>query len=92
MKHRDRHDLIWRRAAWRKVTFAGIALLVAATAMTGAGPARGAPLSAELMLVNVQTGKCLTIAGGVSTANNVIGVQFDCDSHPSRRWTLRLKL
>jgi len=34
----------------------------------------------------VQTGKCLTIAGGVSTENNVVAVQFDCDSHPSRTW------
>jgi cytolethal distending toxin subunit A len=42
----------------------------------------------ELMLINVKTGKCLTIAGGVSTQNNVEAVQFDCDSDPSRRWTL----
>ena len=35
-----------------------------------------------------QTGKCLTIAGGVSTSNNVDSVQFDCDSDPSRRWRL----
>ena len=35
---------------------------------------------------NVQTNKCLTIAGGVSTANNVTALQFDCDSHPSRTW------
>ena len=46
------------------------------------------PLANELMLVNVKTGKCLTIAGGVSTQNNVDAVQFDCDSDPSRRWTL----
>ena len=43
----------------------------------------------ELMLVNAKTGKCLTIAGGVSTANNLESVQFTCDSDPSRRWTLR---
>jgi cytolethal distending toxin subunit A len=41
---------------------------------------------------NIQTNKCLTIAGGVSTANNVIGLQFNCDSDLSRRWTIRLKL
>jgi glutamine amidotransferase PdxT len=41
---------------------------------------------------NVQTGKCLTIAGGVSTDNNVVAVQFDCDTDLSRRWTIRLKL
>ena len=44
--------------------------------------------SNEVMLVNNNTGKCLTIAGGVSTDNNVHAVQFDCDSHPSRRWRL----
>ena len=37
---------------------------------------------------NVQTNKCLTIAGGVSTENNVRALQFNCDSHPSRRWIL----
>ena len=42
----------------------------------------------QVMLVNAQTGKCLTIAGGVSTDNNVEALQFDCDTHPSRSWTL----
>jgi cytolethal distending toxin subunit A len=42
----------------------------------------------ELMLVNVQTNKCLTIAGGVSTDNNVTALQFDCDSDPSRSWRI----
>ena len=37
---------------------------------------------------NVQTGKCLTIAGGMSTDNNVTALQFDCDSHPSRTWRI----
>jgi hypothetical protein len=40
----------------------------------------------------VQTNKCLTIAGGVSTDNNVTALQFNCDGDSSRRWTLRLKL
>jgi hypothetical protein len=40
----------------------------------------------------VQTHKCLTIAGGVSTANNVTALQYNCDADASRRWTLRLKL
>jgi hypothetical protein len=40
------------------------------------------------MLVNAKTGKCLTIAGGVSTSNNVDALQFDCDSDPSRRWRI----
>lgn len=42
----------------------------------------------QLMLINAKTGKCLTIAGGVSTGNNVDAVQFTCDTDPSRRWTL----
>jgi cytolethal distending toxin subunit A len=36
----------------------------------------------------VQTGKCLTIAGGVSTDNNVTALQFNCDSDPSRTWRI----
>jgi internalin A len=35
---------------------------------------------------NVQTDKCLTIAGGVSTANSLPTVQFNCDAHASRQW------
>jgi hypothetical protein len=50
--------------------------------------ARGAPIVNEVMLVNAKTAKCATIAGGVTTDNNVPSVQFDCDSDPSRRWTL----
>jgi cytolethal distending toxin subunit A len=48
----------------------------------------GAAIADEMMLLNAKTGKCLTISGGVSTANNVPNVQFDCDSDPSRRWNL----
>jgi cytolethal distending toxin subunit A len=58
-------------------------LLVCTMAATNA-----APVPNEVMLVNAKTGKCLTIAGGTSTANNVVAVQFDCDSDPSRRWKL----
>ena len=61
-----------------------------AVAFTGAlpQPARADQIANELMLVNAKTGKCLTIAGGVSTANNVTALQFDCDSHPSRTWRI----
>ena len=55
----------------------------------GAAVTQATPVLNEVMLVNGKTGKCLTIAGGVSTDNNVHTVQFDCDSHPSRRWMLR---
>jgi hypothetical protein len=69
------------------VVFA-LGLFYAAGAVTYAA----APIANEVMLVNTQTGKCLTIAGGVSTDNNVTALQFDCDSHPSRTWMIRLKL
>jgi cytolethal distending toxin subunit A len=57
--------------------------------VVGAAVTQATPVLNEVMLVNGKTGKCLTIAGGVSTDNNVHTVQFDCDSHPSRRWMLR---
>jgi cytolethal distending toxin subunit A len=57
--------------------------------VVGAAVTQATPVLNEVMLVNGKTGKCLTIAGGVSTDNNVHIVQFDCDSHPSRRWMLR---
>ena len=64
-----------------------------ALAMTFSGalpqPVRAAQVANALMLINVKTGKCLTIAGGVNTDNNVPALQFDCDSHPSRSWTLQ---
>jgi cytolethal distending toxin subunit A len=53
-----------------------------------ASPHASLAASTPVMLINVQTGKCLTIAGGVSTENNVTALQFTCDSHPSRRWRL----
>src|SRR5262245_14001058 len=40
-------------------------------------------------LINRQTGKCLTVAGGVSTDNNHPLVQYTCDHHPSRYWILQ---
>ena len=42
------------------------------------------------MLINVQTGKCLTIAGGRSIADNVPALQFDCDGDPSRTWSIKV--
>ncbi|MEH1907986.1 RICIN domain-containing protein [Nostoc sp.] len=47
-----------------------------------------ATLANDLMLINLQTNKCLTIAGGRSTENNVTALQFNCDSDPSRRWRI----
>ena len=49
----------------------------------------GQPITDQrVMLINVQTGKCLTIAGGRSTENNVTALQFDCDGDPSRSWRI----
>jgi hypothetical protein len=45
-------------------------------------------VGSDFQIQNVETGKCLTIAGGVSTDNNVGAVQFTCDSHSSRIWIL----
>src|SRR6185503_3669757 len=42
----------------------------------------------RVMLINTQTGKCLTIAAGRSTDNNVEALQFNCDSDPSRTWRI----
>jgi len=67
------------------------ALLTSATCILSllyAVPSHADPVASEVMLVNAKTGKCATIAGGVSTDNNVESVQFDCDSDPSRRWKL----
>jgi cytolethal distending toxin subunit A len=64
-----------------------LGLFYAAGTVTYAGT-----VANELMLVNAKTGKCLTIAGGVSTNNNVLALQFSCDTDLSRRWTIRLKL
>jgi cytolethal distending toxin subunit A len=44
--------------------------------------------SGEYQIKNLQTRKCLTIAGGRSTENNVRALQYDCDNDPSRRWRI----
>jgi cytolethal distending toxin subunit A len=74
--------------------FAILLAMALAVALTAALPqdAFAAPVTGEVMLVNARTGKCITIAGGVSTGNNVESVQFDCDNDLSRRWIIRLKL
>ncbi|GAA0997119.1 RICIN domain-containing protein [Acrocarpospora macrocephala] len=73
------------RSTVLKLSVAALALGLTAIA----APAQAAADTRQVMLVNVETGKCLTIAGGVSTENNVHAVQYTCDTHPSRRWTLR---
>ena len=58
-------------------------LLAAAPPIDASRAANGAKL-----LINGKTGKCLTIAGGTSPANNLEAVQFDCDGDLSRSWHL----
>ncbi|MBT2452765.1 RICIN domain-containing protein [Streptomyces sp. ISL-43] len=64
----------------------GVMLLPEAAVAQPATHSTPARISGTFQLVNAQTGKCATVAGGVSTENNVQLVQFNCDSHPSRRW------
>ncbi|GAA1016530.1 hypothetical protein Aple_019450 [Acrocarpospora pleiomorpha] len=73
------------RSTTLKLSVAALALGLTAIAAP-AQAASSAPR--QVMLVNVETGKCLTIAGGVSTQNNVHAVQYTCDTHLSRRWTM----
>ena len=61
-----------------------VAVLLAAAPIDASRAANGTRL-----LINGKTGKCLTIAGGTSPANNLEAVQFDCDSDPSRTWRLQ---
>ena len=61
--------------------------LVAAIASFGFAHA-AVPVGQPVMLVNVKTGKCLTIAGGTSTANSLPTVQYNCDEDLSRRWVI----
>ena len=74
---------------WRVRRFFAAGLL--ASGLVAVGPSSisiAATFPNPVMLINVKTNKCLTIAGGVSTENNVEAVQFVCDTDPSRRWRI----
>ena len=79
---------LWRARKSVSAGFLASALLAAAPSYVASASAVTVPGTNELLLINARTGKCLTIAGGVSTQNNVEALQFDCDSDPSRRWVL----
>jgi uncharacterized membrane protein len=64
------------------------AMLVVVLAGALPAQAHAEPIGSDVMLVNAKTGKCLTIAGGTSSANNLESVQFQCDNDPSRSWKL----
>lgn len=54
----------------------GLALaLIGGLALAVPDAARAGQIGGRVMLVNVKTEKCLTIAGGTSRANNVDSVQ-----------------
>jgi hypothetical protein len=82
----SRRDIVTILHSVRARLFASIALVLGL--VCAPGPTYAEPVTNQVMIVNAKTGKCLTIAGGVSTANNVESVQFDCDDDPSRRWML----
>ena len=68
--------------------FASALVVVAGLAVVPFPKHAAAENAQATSLKNVQTGKCLTIAGGMSTDNNVTALQFDCDDHPSRTWRI----
>ena len=43
--------------------------------------------TSKWFIKNVNSGLCLTVAGG-GKALNQVAVQYHCDSHPSRHWRL----
>ena len=60
--------------------------LLAAALLIGAPVDASRAANGSETLINGKTGKCLTIAGGTSPANNLTAVQFDCDGDLSRSW------
>ena len=57
-----------------------------AAVLLAAAPIDASRAANGRLLINGKTGKCLTIAGGTSPANNLEAVQFDCDDDLSRSW------
>src|ERR1041384_1134038 len=68
------------------MTAATVGMAVSAPAASAASPPP-VPAGAPIWLVNVNSGKCLTIAGG-GLGDNVYANQYGCDWHPSRIWRL----
>jgi hypothetical protein len=78
--------------AKKTAMLAAALLALSGSAVAQAATSSTAALQREVtyQLVDVQTGKCATVAGGRSTANNVRLVQYSCDTDPSRSWSLRV--
>ncbi|MEU3912473.1 RICIN domain-containing protein [Streptomyces sp. NPDC029721] len=67
----------------------GLMLLPAPAVARPAAPGTPAEsIHGVFQIVNLQTDKCATVAGGTSTDNNVPLVQFDCDGDRSRSWRI----
>src|SRR6516164_7273406 len=62
-----------------------LACMVAAIVCFSGTAKATVPVGQQVIFVNVKTGKCLTIAGGVSPANSLPTVQYNCDEDLSRR-------
>jgi len=80
---------------WLAPLSVAVALLVAWGGLHQFGIAVPWPASApavltgqELRVVNAQSGKCLTIAGGATFDNNVDAAQIDCNRDDVQRWWL----
>ncbi|MFJ4581067.1 RICIN domain-containing protein [Streptomyces echinatus] len=78
-----RHRLL---TASTVLVVASIMLLPDAAVARPVMPGAPAQVSGSFQFVNLRTGKCATVAGGVTTANNQPLVQFNCDQDLSRRW------
>ncbi|MFF0309835.1 RICIN domain-containing protein [Streptosporangium sp. NPDC004379] len=55
---------------------------------TGLSPEGQQSTALTGMLVNGQTGKCLTVAGGGRVTDNLRAAQYECDAYPTRQWTM----
>jgi len=76
-----------RPARYAAVALLAWSLLAAVPATATPAPAGSKKASPEFFLRNVNSGRCLTLAGG-GTALNLPAVQYHCDTDPSRHWVL----
>jgi ricin-type beta-trefoil lectin protein len=65
------------------------ALLAVTACFTAFAPANATPANGRALIVNDNSNKCLTPAGGSRSLNAQI-VQFTCDGHPSRFWSFTI--
>ncbi|GAA1356193.1 hypothetical protein GCM10009612_21920 [Streptomyces beijiangensis] len=63
----------------------------AALLSLGAGTSSAGQSAVYSQLVNVKSGKCLSLAGGGSTANNTSAIQYTCGSGDEMYWAFDSK-